>query len=144
MEIRGIEQFSLPVFEPLRPGQGLTLRAMAITARVVGDTLMPAGIALFDVATQRRGTAQLNRAHGALLAARERLDVSLPIGGTEAAEYVRHFEPCRAQRRAQKCVGDAGGGVGGSAWGSRSNGLVVAQTVVVATFKYCAVVARLR
>ena len=44
------QQLSLPVFEPLRAGERLALRAGAMPARVVGDALVTAGVALFDMA----------------------------------------------------------------------------------------------
>ena len=69
----------------------------------------------------------------------------LTIGGTVAAEHIRHFE-LRAIHRlaAQKCWGAAGFGSAATGRGSRSRGLVVAHTLVVAIRKYRAVVARLR
>lgn len=58
-----------------------------------------------------------------------------------AAEEIRHLE-CRTHDRVQKQSGGLGGGCSGSRCGSRSKGLEVAQTVLVATFKYLAAVER--
>ena len=63
---------------------------------------MPTGLALFDVAAEGGGATAFDGAHGAQLAAAERIDVHLPIGRAEAAEDIRHFERLRAQRRIQK------------------------------------------
>jgi len=53
MEILDLgKQFGLPVFEPLRTGERLALRAGAMPARVEGDALMATGIALFDMTTR--------------------------------------------------------------------------------------------
>jgi hypothetical protein len=103
MEIlHAVQQLGLPVFQPLRPGEGLTLGTVAISTGVVGDALMAAGVALLDMTAQGGGATQFDSAHGAQLPAAERIDMRLPIGGTEAAEDIRHFERWRVQRRAQK------------------------------------------
>jgi hypothetical protein len=71
--------------------------------------------------------------------------MALTIGCAVAAEYIRHFRP-RAGHRSenQKCFGGAGSGSAETGCGSRSSGLDVAQTLLVAIRKYLAVVARLR
>ena len=54
-------------------------------------------------------------------------------GFTVAAEHVRHFEPEPAHRfEAQKGFGGVGLGSIGTGRGSRSSGLEVAQTLLVA------------
>ena len=62
-----------------------------------------------------------------------------------AAEDIRHFQPGSGHwARLQKCSGGVGPGSTGTGCGSRSKGLEVAQTLVVAIRKYLAVVAKLR
>ena len=71
--------------------------------------------------------------------------MALTIGFAVAAEHIRHFRPGAGHRPAtQKCFGGVGFGSAGTRCGSRSRGLDVAQTLLVAMRKYLAVVARLR
>ena len=70
VEIRHVEQFRLPVREPLGACQALALRTVSITARVVRDTLMAAFAATLDVTAERCGAAALDRDHGAAPRAR--------------------------------------------------------------------------
>jgi hypothetical protein len=58
-----VEQFSLTVFDPLRPRQTLALGAIAIAA--LSDALMAAIAAPFDVTAENGGAATLDREHGA-------------------------------------------------------------------------------
>jgi hypothetical protein len=51
----------------LRAGERLALRAGPMPARVVGDALVTAGVALFDMAAEGRGAAQLDGTHRASL-----------------------------------------------------------------------------
>ena len=135
MEILDLgQQLGLPAFEPLRAGERLALRAGAMPARVVGDALVTAGVALFDMAAEGRGAAQFDRAHRTPLGTTEPVGMGLPVLRAAAAEDVRHLE-CRTHDCVQKYSGGLGGGCSGSGCGSRSKGLVVAHTVLVATFK---------
>ena len=137
------QQLSLPVFKPLRAGERLALRAGPMPARVVGDALVTAGVALFDMAAEGRGAAQFDRAHGTPLGTAEPAGMTLPVLRPAAAEDIRHLE-CRTHDGVQKYSGGLGGGCSGPGCGSRSKGLEVAQMVLVATFKYLAVVERER
>ena len=76
-------------------------------ARVVGDALVAAGVALFDMASDGRGATQLDRAHRTPLGTTEPVGVALPILGSAAAEDVRHFQ-WRAHTRVQKYSGTGG------------------------------------
>jgi len=51
------QHLGLARFEPAGLGAALTLRAVAVATRVVGDRLLPAGVALVDMTTQPRRTA---------------------------------------------------------------------------------------
>ena len=55
------KQFLLSCGEPFFASVGLALRAVAISAGVVGDGLMTASSALIAMSTQRRCTAAGNR-----------------------------------------------------------------------------------
>ena len=95
---------------------------------------MAARIALLDMSAERGGATQLDGAHHAPLDTTEPVGMRLPILRAAAAEEVRHLER-RAHRRLQKYSG-AGGWEGmGAGCGSRSKGLAVAQTVLVATLR---------
>jgi len=106
---------------------------------------MAALVALLEMATENGGPADFDRRHHAALRDGHGSAMPLAIGGTVAAEHIRHFE-LRAIHRlaAQKCWGAAGFGSAATGRGSRSRGLVVEHTLVVAIRKYRAVVARLR
>src|ERR1043165_1895162 len=54
VEILHRQQVGLAAFQPLGFGKTLTLVAMPVRAGVVTDTAMPAGIAFFYMAAQRR------------------------------------------------------------------------------------------
>ena len=69
--------------------------------------------------------------------------MSLPVVRPAAAEDVCHLER-RSHRPLQKYAGGVGSGGMGAGCGSRSKGLVVAHTVLVARLGYPAVVAMLR
>src|SRR5262245_26463598 len=54
VEVLDRKQFPRAVLEPLRSGRSLALRTVAVAARVVGDTLMPALVADLDVTAESR------------------------------------------------------------------------------------------
>jgi hypothetical protein len=62
------QQFGLPLGQPRSGRRALTLRAMAIAARVVGDDLVGAVLAARDMTAERRGAAVLDRRHDFQLA----------------------------------------------------------------------------
>jgi hypothetical protein len=71
--------------------------------------------------------------------------VLLTIVAAVAAEHIRHFELWAIHRPAvQKYWGTAGFGSVATGRGSRSRGLVVEHTLLVAMRRYRAVVARLQ
>ena len=96
---------------------------------------MAAGVALLDVTTQRCRAAALDVGHDATLPATERVSVLLTIGRADLTEDVRHLEPRGARHAPQKCEGAGTFDCAGPMLGSRSRGLVVAQMVLVATFR---------
>lgn len=95
---------------------------------------MAASIAPLDMTAQRGGAAQFNGAHHTPLRTAKSVGMGVPILRATAAEDVRHFEH-RSHRRDQKYSGGAGGDGTGAGCGSRSKGLAVAHTVLVATLK---------
>lgn len=96
---------------------------------------MAAGVALLDMPAECRRSAALDRAHHRALVATERLSVRFAVGGADLAKDVCALEPPEgAQGAPQKCTGGLGA-LGTTGAGSQSNGLVVAHTVLVATFR---------
>jgi hypothetical protein len=81
------------IFQPLRAHQGLTLRAVPISAAVEGNALATAAVTLLDMSAERGGATTLDRTHDAALPATERVSVVLAIAGPGLAEDVRHLEP---------------------------------------------------
>ena len=67
MEVLALQEFGPPLLQPLRPGERLTLGAMAIRARVVSVTFVAALVALLQMAAERRGAAAFDGAQYALL-----------------------------------------------------------------------------
>ena len=124
MKIFDWQQLGFSGLHPLRRGGGLALGAVAVAARVVGDSLMPAPVALLDVSAQRRSPAGRDVAQGAAPLGRERVAVAIEEGITMVAEDIGHFE----LRSGHGCGRPSGGG------GSRSNGLCVACRVDVETW----------
>ena len=57
VEVLDRQELGLPLLQPFRPCQGLALRAMAVSAGVVGDLSVPALAALGDVTAQGRSAA---------------------------------------------------------------------------------------
>lgn len=73
VEVLDGEQILHPALEPLGLLEGLTLRAVAVPAGVVGDLPMPAAVAHLDVAAEGGGPAGDDRARrSGLIAAQPR------------------------------------------------------------------------
>ena len=65
MHVRHVEQLALARVQPALPRLRLTLRAVPVSTRVIGDGLMPAGVAPIEVAAERgRATARDRAEHG--------------------------------------------------------------------------------
>src|SRR5260221_6386334 len=60
MDVARREKFSSTCGDPPFPRRGLTLRAVPVAARVVGDGAMPAAGALIEMTAQRGGTTARN------------------------------------------------------------------------------------
>ena len=106
VEVGHVEQFRLTVLQPLGPCETLALRAVAVSARVVGDALMAAIAAPLDVTAERGGAATLDRGHGAPPRGGQRRAMLITESRAEVAEHIRHFQPLaghgtRAVRRAR-------------------------------------------
>jgi hypothetical protein len=86
VEVTDWQQFGLAVGEPARSGQPLTLGAVAVAARVVYRSLMPALVALFEVATQSCGATTLDGGHNPLVLQWQ--GVPLPVSDPILAEDV--------------------------------------------------------
>ena len=133
MEVLAVEKFGLAVLDPFSASQRLTLGAVAIATGSVTNALMAALIALFDLSAESRRAAHLDGGHDASLRRRHRRAMLFSIGFAVAAEDVRHFQ-LRAIHgpAAQKYWGAAGLESTAMGRGSRSSGLEVEQTLLVA------------
>ena len=98
MEVGHVEQFRLPVIEPLGACETLALGAVSVTTRVVSDTLMPAIAAPLDVTAESGGAATLDRGHGAAPRTRQRRAMLITESLAEVAEHIRHFQPLTGHR----------------------------------------------
>src|SRR5258708_30165354 len=86
MEILAVEEFGLPLLDPLGASQRLTFWAVAIAAGAVTDTLVAALIALLEVTAESRGAAHFDGSHDAPLPRGHRRAMLFPIGYAVAAE----------------------------------------------------------
>jgi hypothetical protein len=91
MEIRHRQQVGPTVGKPLGARQTLALRAVPVTAAVVGDAHHAAVIALLDMATERCGAASLDGGHDAALVGQQPTALGSTKRITVAAENVRHL-----------------------------------------------------
>src|ERR1700693_2486451 len=93
MDVARRKKFSLARGDPLLPSSGLTLRAVAIPAAVVGDGgTMPAAGALVEMAAECGGTTPRNgQQHFDVLPAKP-LAVSFDEGSSRGADEIGHLE----------------------------------------------------
>jgi len=126
----------LTLLDPLGPSQTLTFRAVSIPAAIECVPLIGALITAFKVAAKCRSAAHLDCGHDAPLWRGHRRAMLLTINCAVAAEDIRHFQ-LRAvhQPDVQKYRGGAGLGATGTGRGSRSSGLDVEHTLVVAILR---------
>ena len=80
VEIGNRQQFGLPIGQPSRPCEPLTLRTMPIAARVVGDARRTAIVAGFHVPAKHRRSACRDRANDAPLGPPDMSGVVAKIG----------------------------------------------------------------
>jgi hypothetical protein len=90
--VGGRQELRLACLQPGLSRHPLALGAMPVAAGIVGDAGVGAGLALLDMAAERGGTAELDRAHDAPLGEAEMPLVRGAPGGPVAAEDVRHLE----------------------------------------------------
>src|SRR5258706_3457217 len=93
MDVARREKFSLTCGDPAFPGRGLTLRAVAIAAAVVGDGgTMPAAGAFIEMAAECGGATPRNgQQHFDVLLA-DPFAVSLDEGSSRGADEIGHLE----------------------------------------------------
>src|SRR5713101_4581135 len=92
------QQLSGALFEPRRACCALALRAMAIAAGTIRDRAVTATVALFDVATERRGATDRDVPQRFLLASRERRSECLEVSRAVDAENVSQLQGGRRHR----------------------------------------------
>src|ERR1700730_6361533 len=93
MDVARREKFSLPCGDPAFAGRGLTLRAVSISAAVVGNGgTMPAAGAFIEMTTECGGATPRNgQQHFDMLPA-EPLAISFDEGSSHAADEIGHLE----------------------------------------------------
>jgi hypothetical protein len=91
--IRNRQQLGLAVFEPSPRGGRLTLRAVAISAGIVGDPLVRAVLAALDVSAERGRATGLDRRHDLELVEAHVTGVGLapcrPVGAKDVGDLER-------------------------------------------------------
>ena len=93
MDVARGEKFSLTCGDPAFAGRGLTLRAMAIAAAVVGDGgTMPAAGAFIEMTAECGGTTARNGQQYFDVLPGEPLAISFDEGSSRAADEIGHLE----------------------------------------------------
>ena len=94
VEVRHGQQLGLACFEPLARGRPLAPRTMPVTATVVGDDRVAAGVVLAarNMAAERRGAAALDGRHHFQLAKAHVAAVGVTPSGTVVAEDIRNLQ----------------------------------------------------
>ena len=103
VEVGNRQQLGLASGEPFRSRRPLTLRAMAVSARVVGDAGEPAVVAALDMTAERRRAAGRDRSDHAPLDAPEmsgvRSFVTVAVAAEDVGQFERRPNPHRLSRR---------------------------------------------
>ena len=86
------EHFGAPLLEPSRFGQALALRTVPVSARIVGDDLVRAVVALLDMAAQYRRAAVLDCPHGFELLGRHRGAMSCAVPFAVLTKDIGHLQ----------------------------------------------------
>jgi hypothetical protein len=94
VEIPHGQEFGLACRQPCLCRTRLALRAVPVTAGVVGDVVMPAVFASRDMAAERRRAATLDGAHDLQLIEADMAGISRPPGSPMGAEDIRNLQPC--------------------------------------------------
>ena len=93
VQIAGRQKFSSTCSDPAVPSSGLTLRAMAIAAAVIGDggTMSAAG-ALIEMTTECGGTTPANGQQHFDVLPTEPVTISFEEGISRGADQIGHLE----------------------------------------------------
>src|SRR5689334_22807719 len=93
--IGNIQQFLFTLNEPLVASVGLALSAMAVTTRVVGDSLLAAASALIQMAAQRRRATTLDGPQHAKMLPGQSGSILLDKAPARCSNDVGHLEGWR-------------------------------------------------
>jgi hypothetical protein len=91
MEIAGVEEIALPCCDPALASLRLTLGAVAIATRVVGDGLIPAALTGIAMPAEGSGAAALNRSQGLELLEIQARSIAVKKTLALGAEDVSHL-----------------------------------------------------
>jgi hypothetical protein len=100
VEIADGQQFGLPVGQPRGLGLGLALRAMAVAARIIHQSPVPAVVALLDMAAQGGRAADFDGVHDPELHPRQ--DMAVAVGGAMQTENSGHLPGRSGVRRRRR------------------------------------------
>jgi hypothetical protein len=145
MEIRDVKKLRLTILYPLRARQRLAFWTVPVRTRVIRIAEVAALVTLLGMTAESGSAARLDCCHDASLRSGQQGAEFLTISLAVAAEDIRHFQLRTFHEYGdQKYCGGSGLSCGTTGRGSRSKGLDVEQTLLVAIRRYRAVVARLR
>jgi len=132
MEVWHRQKVCLAVFQPTARRNALTLRAMSITAGIIGDALLSAVAALLHMAAKGCRAAGFDGTHNPQLITAQMPGVGLAIFITMAVKNIGNLQRGTfSWRYLAKCRVQAGGTTSRF---SRSSGLSVAWMVLIATW----------
>ena len=112
MEVTHWQEFCFASFEPLCFRQRLTFRAMPVSAGVVRDPLKTAGVAAFDVPTERGAAADFDCAHNLKLRGCQRMGtpVRFAVETKDVGNFPRGpFSALRSLHSSLECTRMHGG-----------------------------------
>src|SRR5215469_5949468 len=92
MHIAGGEKLQTTRLDPTVPGHGLTLRAVAVAARVVRDGAMPAAGALVEMTAECSGTTPSNGSQHFDVLPSEPVTVSFEESGSRCADQIGQLQ----------------------------------------------------
>lgn len=137
MAIRYRQDLRRPITQPLISRSAVALGAMTVTARSVGDRLMPAMITLLHLRPECGGAARADVSECLPLLGRQYISPAKEELLTVLAEDIGDFQPmfCHRRRPSPSVVRI-------SRIGRLSSGLTVARNLASDTCRYRAVVSR--
>ena len=92
VDIAGGQKVPAARFQPMVASIGLTLRAVPVATRIVGDGAMPAGGTLIHVAAECGGSAAQDRGEDSQMEPRQPFAAAIEEGISRCADNIGHLQ----------------------------------------------------